>query len=180
MVMAVLNPQDCLQNPLPSQTTTFPPKKSIRNSNGSSRIQTQQRNKSKRSTSRPKNSSPPKVEKPAAPTAAAAADLVMGQVKILKRGEEFTVATAINRPPSPKKVVNKDEKRGAPVKGSGKKPDSGNWDSKFYAGSFVSIASPPPSSLPIPGFFAKKKSGVGLSNEEATNDLLKILRLDLV
>jgi len=104
----------------------------------------------------------------------------MGQVKILKRGEEFTVATAINRPPSPKKVVNKDEKRGAPVKGSGKKPDSGNWDSKFYAGSFVSIASPPPSSLPIPGFFAKKKSVVGLSNEEATNDLLKILRLDLV
>lgn len=175
MGVAVLNPQDCLQNPLSFQTTTtttFTLKKPTRNPNpnGSALTQTQQRNRSKRSTPRPKNPSTSKVEKPAA------GDLVMGQVKLLKRGEELTEATTNNRPLQ-RKVANKDEKRGAPVRGSRNRPGSDS-DSKFFAGSFVSIASPPPSSLPIP-FFAKK-SVVGLRDDEATDGLLKILRLDLV
>ncbi|KAJ4952428.1 hypothetical protein NE237_029260 [Protea cynaroides] len=46
-----------------------------------------------------------------------------------------------------------------------------------FAGS-VFLTSPPPSSLPLPGFFAKKV--VPRENDVATTDLRRILRLDLL
>ena len=47
--------------------------------------------------------------------------------------------------------------------------------SDFYAGSGHIVASPPPSSLPFPAFFSKKEKKF----DEATSDLLRLLRLDL-
>ncbi|KAH0675392.1 hypothetical protein KY285_023193 [Solanum tuberosum] len=45
---------------------------------------------------------------------------------------------------------------------------------EFYAGSGFS-SSPPPSSLPVPAFFMKKRE----DNLDATSDLRRLLRLDL-
>ncbi|KAA8522912.1 hypothetical protein F0562_009335 [Nyssa sinensis] len=45
----------------------------------------------------------------------------------------------------------------------------------LYAGSSAFLASPPPSSLPFPAFFAK-----GKNNDMATSDLRRLLRLDLL
>ncbi|XP_057500762.1 uncharacterized protein LOC130784792 [Actinidia eriantha] len=42
----------------------------------------------------------------------------------------------------------------------------------LYAGSATFLASPPPSSLPVPDFFMKKKN-----NDAATSDLRRLLNL---
>ncbi|KAF3447062.1 hypothetical protein FNV43_RR12242 [Rhamnella rubrinervis] len=175
MGVAVLNPKDCLRYPLPSR----PPKKPSRKPNlkGSNPTGTQQQrrnrsNTTKENTSRPKNASPSiqsAVEKPPA------RDLVMGQVKILKRGEGFTETSSYttNRPSDKER-----KKLGVSIKGPADKPGP---DSRYFAGSFVCVPSPPPSSVPIPGFFAKASTNsVRFGNEEATNALLKLLRLDSV
>lgn len=179
MGVVVLNPKDCLQYPLISS----PPKKPSRNPNlkGSNPTRAQQqRNRSniRGNTSRSKNASPSiqsPVEKPPTP------GLVMGQVKILKRGEEFaeTSSNTTNRPSIKVDTADKERKKsGVSIKGS---VDNTGPDSRYFAGSFVCVPSPPPSSVPMPGFFAKMSTkSVPLGNDEATNALSKLLGLDLV
>ncbi|KAG5559503.1 hypothetical protein RHGRI_009137 [Rhododendron griersonianum] len=94
-----------------------------------------------------------------------AKNLVMGQVKILKRGEEL-------RPPT--------DLVAGPTDRLGPEPETVQkqirvTDSKLYAGSAVFLASPPPSSLPVPAFFSKKNR-----DDTASSDLRRLLRLDLV
>ncbi|XP_062097403.1 uncharacterized protein LOC133803390 [Humulus lupulus] len=125
------------------------------------------------------------VEKPDAGT------LVMGHIKILKRGEELeektttTTSTSSMDTSPPRKdhcrLTNPEsagllgsEPESFPTRIRSKEPTR---TSLFYAGSTVCIASPPPSSLPLPVF--SKKGVASPINLEATSVLLKVLRLDL-
>jgi hypothetical protein len=105
-----------------------------------------------------------------------AKNLVMGQVKILKRGEKLVqtrngcdsnkenldlVLGSTNRLGPDPDMVQKQ------IKVSEFKVVDG-----IYAGSAF-VASPPPSSLPLPGFLGKKHGS-------ATSDLRRLLRLDSV
>ncbi|XP_059455317.1 uncharacterized protein LOC132185575 [Corylus avellana] len=107
----------------------------------------------------------------------AAKNLVMGQVKILKRGEKLgQTRNGCNS--------NKEEDLDL-VLGStdrlGPDPDTVKKQIKvaefkvvdgIYAGSAF-VTSPPPSSVPVPGFLGKKHGS-------ATSDLRRLLRLDSV
>ncbi|PON44329.1 hypothetical protein TorRG33x02_330940 [Trema orientale] len=127
---------------------------------------------------------------------APASNLVMGQVKILKRGESLSLSTAKSDRASGVVVA-------APAAGKNRKPRTaakvedvdlvlGSTNrlgpdpemvmkqvrvSKckvvdgLYAGSGAFFSSPPPSSLPLPGFLGKK--------DAATSDLRRLLQLDL-
>ncbi|KAK7291985.1 hypothetical protein RIF29_07582 [Crotalaria pallida] len=77
----------------------------------------------------------------------AAANIAIGQVKILKRGENNIPVTTAN-----KQIRVSDAKE------------------MMYAGSAF-VTSPPPSFVPVPGFIGR--------NDAATNDLRRLLRLDL-
>lgn len=102
--------------------------------------------------------------------------LVMGQVKILKRGEVLT------------KDLNEGNNKVAAVDDLmvlsatdrlGPEPDVIPNQIRvlnFYAGSAI-ISSPPPSCLPKPVFFKKKNLDSNI--DDATSDLRRILRLDL-
>ncbi|KAK0571807.1 hypothetical protein LWI29_021881 [Acer saccharum] len=216
MTVAVLNPQDCLsKNSRFSKQPLISPMKDPRNShpnfnnnNRSNRFQ-QLPNRTKRSPPRSHRNSPP--SRPAAPKAPAKTNLVMGQVKILKRGEDLSLTTAAQKPvlaeqkpvsavhkpvsaePEKKKKVGAVvQKREYPDLGStdrlGPEPgsvpiqirlsESKNRALNFYAGSAF-VTSPPPSSLPLPAFFTKK-SVVTLKTDDATSDLRRILKLDML
>lgn len=105
-----------------------------------------------------------------------AKNLVMGQVKILKRGEKLGQT---------RNGFNNNKEDVDLVLGStdrlGPDPETVQQQirvSEFkvvdgvYAGSAF-VASPPPSSLPVPGFLGKM-------NGSATSDLRRLLRLDSV
>ncbi|PHU09287.1 hypothetical protein BC332_21147 [Capsicum chinense] len=107
--------------------------------------------------------------------------LVMGEVKILKRGEVLTNKVSLN-------IVKEDNNFvSGEVVGDlllsttdrlGLEPDMVPKHitiADLYAGSAF-VSSPPPSSLPVPAFFKKKSEG---DNLEATSDLRRLLRLDL-
>ncbi|KAE8718904.1 Detected protein of unknown function [Hibiscus syriacus] len=193
MGVEVLKPEDCLKIPNPMKHPRNPRHNPNPNNNRT--------NRRKRSP----NASPPsrpRVTLPKSPTK----NLVMGQVKILKRGEEIKSS----KPDNPVENVDVDLS-GEHLKGS--KPDkpvenvdvdlgstlrsdpdlvsvptqmraaeSENDTDEvvppfFYAGSAF-VTSPPPSSVPLPAFFTKKV-GVALKDDVATNVLRGILRLDL-
>ncbi|GMJ07752.1 hypothetical protein like AT4G32020 [Hibiscus trionum] len=177
MVVAVLKPEDCLKlpNPMKHHKNVFP------NPNRSNRAHPNRRNRSQ--TTSPTPSDGPKI---------LAKNLVMGQVKILKRGEDL-------KKPSPPKSVRFEKENVDVDLGSTNRlgPDPGSIPAQirltesnnsniiknkvkavsFYAGSAF-ITSPPPSSVPMPAFFSKK-AGLSVKNNDATTDLRKILRLDL-
>ncbi|KAJ0031287.1 hypothetical protein Pint_12473 [Pistacia integerrima] len=161
MTVAVLNPQDVLKQnrfskqPLISSPETKYPKNSYPNLNRSNRAQS---TRGKRSPPRNQNTSPPS-RGVVAPKLPAKSNLVMGQVKILKRGEELTKPTPIPAPEPIRLTESKDRV------------------ASFYAGSAF-IASPPPSSLPLPAFFTKKT--VTVKHDDATSDLRRILKLDML
>ncbi|GAB2300242.1 hypothetical protein Dimus_034280 [Dionaea muscipula] len=96
-------------------------------------------------------------------------DLVMGQVKILKRGEDLKPATTI------KTLTKKIDANGALLSStdlSGPDPEVVQKHvrtSDLYAGSASFCTSPPPSSLPFPA--ALVRSGV------ATSDLRRMLKI---
>ncbi|KAK1407884.1 hypothetical protein QVD17_39511 [Tagetes erecta] len=124
--------------------------------------------------------------------------LVMGQVKILKRGEPLDESSPLltkNVPVDRKAIKDvsvkgskkkKNEKRNTTTKSQKLKPEDfalcstnrlgpdpemvpkQNLADLFFAGSAF-VDSPPPSSLPLPGFFSK--------NEDPTTDLRRILGL---
>ncbi|KAE8663429.1 Detected protein of unknown function [Hibiscus syriacus] len=116
--------------------------------------------RSKRAHSNRRNRSPTTSPPPSADTKFQAKNFVMGQVKILKHDEsKKTVAPETRLTESDNSNNNKVN----PV--------------TFYAGSAF-ITSPPPSSVPMPAFFAKKIE-VSVKNSEATSDLRRMLRLEL-
>nr|XP_027068725.1 uncharacterized protein LOC113694072 [Coffea arabica] len=136
---------------------------------------------------------------PTSTSVAAKNNLVMGQVKILKRGEPLPVndddKNNNNRTGSKKAIstpipATASEKLGLVGRCDeddlilcstgrlGPEPEMVQKQirtSDFYAGSGPIVASPPPSSLPFPAFFSKKEKKF----DEATSDLLRLLRLDL-
>ncbi|XP_077236582.1 uncharacterized protein LOC143878162 [Tasmannia lanceolata] len=122
-------------------------------------------------------------------------NLVMGQVKILKRGEELEKLSKLDEEKKAKideeKKVKVDDNEDSDlfltdrlgsdsemVRKQIRITDLKSFDGDYFGSAFV--ASPSPSSLPIPAFFAKKgainKSG---DKDLATKDLLRLLRLDL-
>lgn len=184
MGVAILNPQDCLQNPLSSRRglISLPPEmKLYRNPNPNptpnpnNRSNRAQPNRRKRSP----NTSPParaavvaKVEAEKIP--------VLGQVKILKRGEQLpklSPAKAVSQPINIEKKKDVDLDLGSTHR-LGPDPDRVQTQicfrsTGFYAGSAF-FTSPPPSSLPVPAFFTKKNN-----IDDATCDLRRMLGLSL-
>ncbi|KAB1204670.1 hypothetical protein CJ030_MR8G012742 [Morella rubra] len=171
--VVVLNPQDFL-----SGRTLISPAhtKKPRNPNPNRANRTQP-NRRKRSPTRP-STPPATIPSRTASQKAPSKNIVMGQVKILKRGEKLA------------KTASDEESHGEPDLGSTERlgPDPVSiptqirltTESKaaagFYAGSSALIASPPPSSLPLPAFFTKKC--VSANIEDVASDLRRILRLD--
>ncbi|KAJ9163005.1 hypothetical protein P3X46_022728 [Hevea brasiliensis] len=115
-----------------------------------------------------------------------ARNLVMGEVKILKRGESLAKSDnrvpKENRKPRVKKEKNADLVLGCTDR-LGPDPETVQKQvrvdefNKLVEGMYVgsaSVASPPPSSLPVPGFLGKSSNGA------ATTDLRRLLRLDMV
>ncbi|KAJ7958544.1 Serine/arginine repetitive matrix-like protein [Quillaja saponaria] len=182
MGVAVLNPQDYIEGPLNSQTLISrrpkikamkPPLNPAPNPKAN-RANRNQPNFRKRMPLRPQNDS-------ATTTKTKVQNLVMGQVKILKRGEELAKTVT----PDPVKENHDDLDLGSTNR-LGPDPDMVATQIRladsdrvpgFYAGSSMFVASPPPSSVPVPAFFTKD---VGLKIDEATSNLRRILRLDLL
>ncbi|KAG6698181.1 hypothetical protein I3842_08G007900 [Carya illinoinensis] len=184
--VAVLNPQDCLEQPFSLKTLISPTHmKKPRNPNynpnpNPNRANRMQPDRRKRSPTPPSTAIlGPAPRRSVTQQALSSKSLIMGQVKILKRGEKLN-DTASDK-----------ENLGVPDQGSterlgldtGSVPSrinlstASNGVSGFYAGSSVFVASPPPSSLPLPAFFMKKC--VPGKNEDVASDLRRILRLDL-
>ncbi|KAF5759852.1 hypothetical protein HanXRQr2_Chr16g0746351 [Helianthus annuus] len=215
--VAVLHPRDCLND---NRDNLFlSPVKSRRNPKSTPNLSTSNPNLT-RSDARKR--SPPtglrKHKSPATmvtdpPATAAGKALVMGQVKILKRGEPLddlstvlkdltdrsvtneTATTAETRLPEKEVASDRKVKRVTPVK---KKSEGRSFSNPkmddfalssterlgpdpemvpkqmkgefFFAGSAF-VDSPPPSSLPLPGFFTKN-FGV---KEDPTTDLRRML-----
>uniref|UniRef100_A0A6N2KS78 Uncharacterized protein n=1 Tax=Salix viminalis TaxID=40686 RepID=A0A6N2KS78_SALVM len=160
MGVLVANPQDCLKNPLQSPLQRM---RYTRNPNPNNpRPNRAQPNRRKRS---PNTSPPPRAAFPKNSNS----NLVMGHVKILKRGEEDLVKPQ-KKDWTPKGSQNteavKNEDLGF-VSNNRLGPDAVLFPTQvrltesrdlvngFYAGSAF-VTSPPPSSLPLPGFFTKK------------------------
>ncbi|KAG7572150.1 hypothetical protein ISN44_As09g005420 [Arabidopsis suecica] len=87
-------------------------------------------------------------------------------VRILKRGEDITVKIPDLK--SNRQIGSDPVKISDPIRIPNRKP----MPALFYAGP-VTSTSPPPSEVPLPAFFAKKNVS------DATNDLIRILRLDI-
>lgn len=107
MGVLVLNPQDCLQNPVSSrQGLLSPPRVKLpRNPNPNpNRLNRAQLSRRKRSP----NISPPSRAATASTQASPAKSLVLGQVKILKRGEQLSKTTP-EKAPQPAKTERRDE-----------------------------------------------------------------------
>nr|GMD44032.1 serine/arginine repetitive matrix-like protein [Ipomoea batatas] len=101
-------------------------------------------------------------------------NFMVGQVRILKRGEGLGDT-------APLKKIGEKVERVESESVFGKQPETTPKKkfniADFYAGSACD-SSPPPSSLPVPGFF-KKKTILVENNDYATCDLRRLLRLDL-
>ncbi|XP_054806543.1 uncharacterized protein LOC129309164 [Prosopis cineraria] len=114
-----------------------------------------------------------------------ATNLVMGQVKILKRGERLNsennqtrvLAVSSDNHKMAKSdgdfdlVLGSTDRLGPDPEMVQKQIRISDLKDGIYAGSAF-VASPPPSSVPVPGFLGK--------NGAATSDLRRLLRLDLV
>ncbi|KAF8035850.1 hypothetical protein BT93_C1772 [Corymbia citriodora subsp. variegata] len=123
------------------------------------------------------------------PPAPPAKSPIMGRVRILKRGEEMAspattveskvVAEAERKVEVARSVSPALEMAQAPTqKAEPARPSAGpdRVLAGFYAGSAF-ITSPPPSSVPMPAFFAKKTGGME-GFVDPTSDLRRLLRLD--
>ncbi|ESQ53977.1 hypothetical protein EUTSA_v10026353mg [Eutrema salsugineum] len=181
MGVAVLNPQDCLKQP-------FSHMKYPRNP---SACPNRQRKPvpSRNRRSPPRNQatkSPPPVAPPLPPSRATVSQkapakknpnnsVVVGKVRILKRGEEI-----------PKKstdlIVEKPDltstRRIGPDPGMIRISVRKSKAAPFYAGP-VTMTSPPPSDVPLPAFFTTKKSVSLFQATDATSDIIRMLRLDI-
>ncbi|TKY74773.1 hypothetical protein E2542_SST03536 [Spatholobus suberectus] len=161
MGVAVLHPQDSVRNKPPNHYQTiishFP---NIKFSNPNPKSHRSSRNRKKRGDSSPQDVY---VSDPARPASSNPQvnnkQLVRGQVKILKRGEQLAETTP-DRQPQTESV--------GPTLTLTEKVEG------LYAGYSMLVMSPPPSSVPLPVFITKKFAAVS----DATSDLRKMLRLD--
>ncbi|XP_019163048.1 PREDICTED: uncharacterized protein LOC109159390 [Ipomoea nil] len=204
--IAVLRPQDPLKDRLAYNrhntfvNSSFPSPKSKKTSPSSSNPnhgsdKSNRRKRSPQKSSRNSNntsrggcgslsSSPPAKNR----------HLVMGQVKILKRGEALTVSMKDGlerKKMEGEKAREKSEVNSCPPEVDddlalsttdrlGPEPDMVPKQIKiadFYAGSAF-ISSPPPSSLPVPAFFKKKSVLAAEIHDDASSGLRRLLRLD--
>ncbi|KAL7164140.1 hypothetical protein ACSBR2_040118 [Camellia fascicularis] len=177
--LAVLHPQDCLRDPHPHpphKSLMSPPRNPNPNPNptrSNRRKQTPQNNKNNKARQTMSHNLPSK-------------NLVMGQVKILKRGEELTIfksrdSGADDSKPPDKEAGDLDDLLVSSTARLGPEPEMVPKQMRlgdFYAGSVI-IESPPPSSLPLPAFFSKKSVLSSKDDDDATLDLRRLLRLNL-
>lgn len=198
---AVLRSQDCLSK-------HYGPRRKAANPNYNNTIAFRSRRR-KRSPTGVENTGPDrsrevnqdrKSPSPVSDGLSSKSNLVMGQVKILKRGEALPDLNNNIKPdpapasaPAPTNTTttattfkklgsgghrNEDELILCSTGRLGPDPETVQMQiraSDFYAGSGPIVSSPPPSSLPLPAFFCKEKRKI----DAATNDLLRLLRLDL-
>ncbi|KAJ0251856.1 hypothetical protein HA466_0127520 [Hirschfeldia incana] len=173
MGVAVLNPQDCLKQPFSHMKYPRPnrQKKPVPNRTRRS----PPRNQTTRSP--PKAPPPPQhvVVSSFVPKGTVKKSQTVGQVRILKRGEEIPkkiVDLVVEKPdlvstqrigPDPCLIPNQIRLSDRKSKKTVVVP--------FYAGP-VTMTSPPPSDVPLPAFFTAKKS------VDATNHLISLLRLN--
>jgi len=161
--VAVLNPQDCMKEAFwPKPLVTPSRKKKPRSPTASSN--STQHSRAKKIPRRRVNT----TESSPAQKASPLKNLVVGQVKILNRGEELTVKSADKESrEEPNLDLGLTVRRG---------PDPTAVPVLFYAGASAFVASPPPSSLPLPAFFTKKC--VLPKTDDVASDLRRILRID--
>ncbi|CAN8326879.1 unnamed protein product [Cochlearia groenlandica] len=168
MGVAVLNPQDYLKQPFSHMKYPQRQKKPISN-------RTRRRPPRNQTTRSP---SPPPASPPLLPPLSAVKKtpktvVVSSHVKILKRGEEIAKKTtdlAVEKSDlGPTRRTGSDPVT-IPIRKSKTVP--------FYAGP-VTLTSPPPSDVPLPAFFTTKKSVSLFQAADATNDLIRILRLNI-
>ncbi|GAB4854637.1 hypothetical protein Ancab_023220 [Ancistrocladus abbreviatus] len=181
MGVAVLYAEEFLKSRLShNQHLISPPTKPRRSS----------ANRSSRRRRSPTSSPPPPPPPPPSPPNSVADRTkgpVVGQVRILKRGETMTpkTPTTLFDDGRSKSEDSVDDPILRSISRLGSKPESVPKGEKlgvtcpifdgFYAGSAF-FTSPPPSSLPIPVMITK--SNCGFTADEAANDLRRILRLD--
>ncbi|KAJ0262903.1 hypothetical protein HA466_0033610 [Hirschfeldia incana] len=180
MGVAVLNPQDCLKHPLshmkhPRNPSACPnrQKKTVSN-------------RTRRSPPRKQTSPSPPVAPSPPPLAALPKGTVekspnnnnnvgVGQVRILKRGEEIPKKTADL---AVEKADLVSTRRNGPDPSQIRLPVRKSKTAPFYAGP-VTMTSPPPSDVPLPAFFAAKKSVSLFQATDATDHIIRLLRLDI-
>ncbi|XP_022143251.1 uncharacterized protein LOC111013161 [Momordica charantia] len=202
MATVILPPQDCLGNglrrqglvlsaPLKSRRNSKPNPSSSTNPNFNHDVSSGRRRrspavgvKSNRQANRGRSRSGEPSTAPSAAAKVSPKALVMGQVKILKRGEMLTPDRGVGGVDCGKrrlelKADDMDLGLGSTDR-LGPDPDLMQKQVVFselkvadgiYAGSGAFFASPPPSSVPLPSFLG--------NNGTATSDLRRLLRLDL-
>ncbi|KAK7388540.1 hypothetical protein VNO78_23359 [Psophocarpus tetragonolobus] len=181
MGTAILRSHDCLQGRfLPKEAFAIATSRvaSLSNSNPNPNLNTyvHQNRRRKRSPAtdrdrrRSNDRSPPKASSPAS--------LVMGQVKILKRGEKLSlnnnnqsfVVAADKTELGLDLLLGSTDRLGPDPLTVQKQIRVSDSSSGIYAGSAF-VSSPHPSSVPVPGFIER--------NGAATSNLRRLLRLDL-
>lgn len=177
--VAVLQPQDVLKQRVSYRQSYAQPMRSRRNSSSNPLPNPNPNPKNNRRKRSPqKNGSSGSANFWTSPPAKNL-HLVMGEVKILKRGEVLTDKVSLNLVKENKLVsggvvedlvLSTTDRLGPEPYMVPKQIRIAD----FYAGSAF-VSSPPPSSLPVPAFFKKKSEG----NHDATSDLRRLLRLDL-
>lgn len=161
MGVAVLSPQDCLSRHHHHHRHLISPANKPRrtpnpNSNTSPNRSTRRRRNS--------NSPPPSSSSGSSPTKSSQplekSPPVMGQIRILKRGEDLS-------PPTKRRESEVPARTGPNPIPNG-----------FYAGSAF-VTSPAPSELPLPAFFTKRNCGFGETdqNQEIASELRRVLKL---
>jgi len=170
MDVAVLHPQDPLAKSSPNHYQTMAPH-FPKHSNPNPKSHRSSRSRKKRADPTPQNGSGPAQQtKPLKPQPQP--QLIMGQVKILKRGEVLAQTTPDLQPRTEtveKEVITETET----VEIRSTLPSTGKVEG-LYAGYSLLVMSPPANSVPVPAFIKKKMAAVNC----ATNDLRKMLRLD--
>ncbi|CAH2061056.1 unnamed protein product [Thlaspi arvense] len=103
---------------------------------------------------------------------------INNHVRILKRGEEIgdkIPDLGVEKPDlKPTRQIRSDLMK---ILTQIRTSDRKSMPALFYAGP-VTSTSPPPSDVPLPAFFAKKSVSV-FKPADATNDLIRIMRLDI-
>ncbi|XP_010527117.1 PREDICTED: uncharacterized protein LOC104804502 [Tarenaya hassleriana] len=151
MGVAVLHPQDFLKDPF-SRNAFDPHMKYPRNPNSCP-------NKPKKSL--------PNNRRRRSPT--------RPQVRILKRGEE--IAATVTDPVAVDSDLESSRRIGIDSEMMPTQIRLSDMPASFYAGS-VTLTSPPPSDVPLPAFFTKKSVSM-FKADDVTNDLIRILRLEI-